>query len=207
VSVAVQAGVQVGAQVGAHIGMTQMLLGTLSWHELGALMLHFLMLSLLSIGGAITTAPDMHRYLVDERHWLTDQSFTSSIALAQAAPGPNILFVAVLGFNVSGLLGAAAAMAGILLPSTTLVVAATRWARKNREHLGVRAFTVGMAPLTLGLMIATGWLLAAPYLVDADHRWVTLAMIVATVLLTMRTKIGIVWMVLAGGVLGALGVV
>ena len=108
---------QVGAQVGAHAGWTQMLVGTLSWSELGALMLHFLMLSLLSIGGAITTAPDMHRYLVDERHWLTDQSFTSSIALAQAAPGPNILFVAVLGFNVSGLLGAAAAMAGILLPS------------------------------------------------------------------------------------------
>jgi len=185
----------------------QMLTGTLSWPELGALMLHFLMLSLLSIGGAITTAPDMHRYLVDERHWLTDQSFTSSIALAQAAPGPNILFVAVLGFNVSGLLGATAAMAGILLPSTTLVVAATRWARRNRDHLGVRAFTVGMAPLTLGLMIATGWLLAAPYLVEPEHRWATLAMIVATVLLTMRTKIGIVWLVLAGGVLGALGVV
>jgi len=185
----------------------QMLTGTLSWPELGALMLHFLMLSLLSIGGAITTAPDMHRYLVDERHWLTDQSFTSSIALAQAAPGPNILFVAVLGFNVSGLLGATAAMAGILLPSTTLVVAATRWARRNRDHLGVRAFTVGMAPLTLGLMIATGWLLAAPYLVEPEHRWATLAMIVATVLLTMRTRIGIVWLVLAGGVLGALGVV
>ncbi|WP_416763587.1 chromate transporter [Roseateles sp. So40a] len=184
-----------------------MLTGTLSWPELGALMLHFLMLSLLSIGGAITTAPDMHRYLVDERHWLTDQSFTSSIALAQAAPGPNILFVAVLGFNVSGLLGATAAMAGILLPSTTLVVAATRWARRNRDHLGVRAFTVGMAPLTLGLMIATGWLLAAPYLVEPEHRWATLAMIVATVLLTMRTRIGIVWLVLAGGVLGALGVV
>ena len=196
-----------GVQAGLHAGWSQMLVGTLSWPELGALMLHFLMLSLLSIGGAITTAPDMHRYLVDERHWLTDQSFTSSIALAQAAPGPNILFVAVLRFNVSGLLGAAAAMAGILLPSTTLVVAATRWARNNREHLGVRAFTVGMAPLTLGLMIATGWLLAAPYLVDPAHLWATLAMIVATVVLTMQTKIGIVWMVLAGGVLGALGVV
>lgn len=207
VSAAMSATAAVATAASAPVPWHQMLTGTLSWPELGALMLHFLMLSLLSIGGAITTAPDMHRYLVDERHWLTDQSFTSSIALAQAAPGPNILFVAVLGFNVSGLLGATAAMAGILLPSTTLVVAATRWARRNRDHLGVRAFTVGMAPLTLGLMIATGWLLAAPYLVDPEHRWATLAMIVATMLLTMRTKIGIVWLVLAGGVLGALGVV
>lgn len=207
VSAAMSATAAMATAASAPVPWHQMLTGTLSWPELGALMLHFLMLSLLSIGGAITTAPDMHRYLVDERHWLTDQSFTSSIALAQAAPGPNILFVAVLGFNVSGLLGATAAMAGILLPSTTLVVAATRWARRNRDHLGVRAFTVGMAPLTLGLMIATGWLLAAPYLVEPEHRWATLAMIVATVLLTMRTKIGIVWLVLAGGVLGALGVV
>lgn len=184
-----------------------MLMGSLSWPELGALTLHFLVLSLLSIGGAITTAPDMHRFLVDERHWLTDQSFTSSIALAQAAPGPNILFVAVLGFNVSGLIGAMAAMLGIMLPSTTLVLAATRWARRNREHIGVRAFTVGMAPLTLGLMLATGWLLAAPYLVDEHHRWATLALMLATLFLTMRTKLGIVWMVVGGGVLGALGVV
>ncbi|OWQ93089.1 chromate transporter [Roseateles aquatilis] len=183
------------------------LTGALSWQDLGALCLHFLMLSLLSIGGAITTAPDMHRYLVAERHWLTDTQFTSSIALAQAAPGPNILFVAVLGFNVSGLAGAAAAMLGIMLPSTLLVVAATRWARANRDHIGVRSFTVGMAPLTLGLMIATGWLLAAPYVVEPGHRWATLALMAATLFLTMRTKLGIVWMVLGGGVLGALGVV
>ncbi|RTL33814.1 MAG: chromate transporter, partial [Burkholderiales bacterium] len=60
-------------------------------------------LSLLSIGGAITTVPEMHRYLVDRQGWLSEELFTSSIALAQAAPGPNILFVAVLGYNVAGL--------------------------------------------------------------------------------------------------------
>eukprot|EP01136_Pigoraptor_vietnamica_P012035 Opistho-1_new@3875 len=88
--------------------------------DLLALFLHFLMLSLLAIGGAITTAPEMHRWLVGEQHWLTDTQFSSSIAIAQAAPGPNVLFVAVLGWNVAGLNGALAAMAGIMLPSTTL---------------------------------------------------------------------------------------
>jgi chromate transporter len=52
------------------------------------------------VGGAITTAPDMHRYLVTDQRWLTDSQFTSSIALAQAAPGPNVLFVALMGWNV-----------------------------------------------------------------------------------------------------------
>ena len=176
-------------------------------HELLPLFLHFLTLSLLSIGGAITTAPDMHRYLVDQQHWLSDTQFTSSIAIAQAAPGPNILFVAVLGWNIAGLNGALATMGGMLLPSTTLVLSATRWARANKDGLLVRAFTAGMMPLTLGLMLATGWLLAQPYLLAPEHRWTTIALMAATVGLTMRTKLSLVWMVLGGGMLGALGLV
>ena len=50
--------------------------------DLLSLFRHFLLLSLLSIGGAITTAPDMHRYLVTERGWISDGQFTASIALA-----------------------------------------------------------------------------------------------------------------------------
>jgi chromate transporter len=61
---------------------------------------HFTALSLLAVGGVITTVPDMQRYLVADQHWLTDSQFTSSIALAQAAPGPNVLFVALMGWNV-----------------------------------------------------------------------------------------------------------
>ena len=74
---------------------------------------------------AITTAPEMHRYLVDQQHWLSDFQFNDSIAIAQAAPGPNILFVALLGWNIgmnaggfaTALLGALITMTGILLPS------------------------------------------------------------------------------------------
>ena len=83
---------------------------------------HFLVLSLLAVGGAITTVPDMHRYIVVQQHWLTDAQFTASIALAQAAPGPNVLFVAVLGWNLAGAWGALATMAGNLLPSTVLTL-------------------------------------------------------------------------------------
>ena len=130
--------------------------------ELLSLFGQFLVLSLLSIGGAITTAPEMNRYLVGDQHWLTDTQFTASVAIAQAAPGPNVLFVAVLGWNVAGPIGAFATMSGILLPSTALSLWATRWGQARRETRGVRAFTTGMAPLTIGLLLATGWVLAGP---------------------------------------------
>jgi chromate transporter len=175
--------------------------------DLVSLFLHFAMISLLAIGGAITTAPEMHRFIVSDQGWLTDTQFTTSIAIAQAAPGPNVLFVAVLGWNVAGLPGAIATMAGTLLPSTTLALTATRWAAANKESLGMRAFKTGMTPLTLGLLLATGWLLAAPYLAVPDHRLGTVLLITGTVALTLRTKVGLVWMVLGGGMLGALGLV
>ncbi|MFG6489478.1 chromate transporter [Roseateles sp. BYS78W] len=179
----------------------------MTWADYLSLFLHFLVLSPMSIGGAITTVPEMHRFLVDQTHWLTETEFTTSIALAQAAPGPNILFVAVLGWNVAGLSGAMLAMGGIMLPSTLLTLTATRWARANREHIALRSFSAGMMPLTLGLIIATGWLLALPFLRVDEHRWGTLALIAVTVLLTLKTRLGLVWMVAGGGVLGALGLV
>jgi len=37
-----------------------------------SLFLHFGLLSLLAVGGALTTAPDMQRFVVGERGWLSD---------------------------------------------------------------------------------------------------------------------------------------
>ncbi len=159
----------------------------------------FLMLSLLSIGGAIGTAPEMHRYLVEQHHWMTNEQFSASIAIAQAAPGPNLLFVAVLGWGVAGLPGMCVTMLGILLPSTTLTLAAARWGEARRTTRGVQAFVNGMAPLTVGLVLSSGWILGMPSRGDAT----LLATIAATVALCLRTKIGPIWLIAAGGVVGA----
>ena len=166
---------------------------------------HFLLLSLLAVGGAITTAPDMHRYIVVDHGWITDAQFTTSIAIAQAAPGPNILFVAVLGWNVGGPLGALATMSGILLPSTALTLLATRWGTARRETRGVRAFTNGLAPLTIGLLLATGWVLAEPYVADPTHRVGAIALIAISVAVLMRTRLSPMWLVGLGAAAGALG--
>ncbi len=174
---------------------------TLNAAQLLGLFAHFLLLSVLAIGGAIATAPDMNRYLVVEQHWLTDPQFTASVAIAQAAPGPNVLFVAVLGWNVAGPIGALATMTGILLPSTALSLWATRWGHARRETRGVRAFTTGMAPLTIGLLLSTGWILALP---SSGHPG-SMMLVAGTVLMMLRTRLSPMWAVAVGGLAGALG--
>lgn len=173
----------------------------LSSADLLALLGHFLVLSLLSIGGAISAAPDMHRYLVVDHLWLTEAQFTSSIALAQAAPGPNVLFVAVLGYNAAGMAGAAATMIGILLPSSLLALTAMRWGRQRSHTRGVRAFTHGMAPLTLGLLAATGWMLAQPNRGSPGG----MALVFGTAVIAMKTRIGPLWLIALGAVVGMFG--
>lgn len=173
--------------------------------DLAGLFGHFLVLSLLAIGGAIATAPDMHRYVVLERAWLDDGQFTASVALAQAAPGPNLLFVAVIGWNIAGAAGVLVTMAGILIPSTTLTLLASRWARERRDTRGVRAFVAGMAPLTVGLLMATGWVLAEPFLRDPGTRYGTLALLGASVAAMLRTRASPLLLMALGALAGALG--
>jgi chromate transporter len=172
--------------------------GGLDWL---ALFGHFLLMSLLAVGGALATAPDMHRYIVNERSWIGDAEFTASVALAQAAPGPNLIFVPVLGFAVAGLPGAAIALAGMLIPSTMLAIVASRWGAARRERVAVRAFVAGLAPVTIGLLLATSGILLEP-VIDRPVAW---ALVAGTVWLMWCTRLGPIWMILTGAVVGALG--
>ena len=189
-----------------------------------ALLLQFMFLSLISISGAITTVPDMHRYLVAQQGWLTDAQFSSSVAIAQAAPGPNVLFVALMGWNVGinaargmeagmrawplGLAGLLVTLVGIMLPSTTLTYFATRWGHRNRELRGVRAFKQGMAPVVIGLLGATAWVLAAGNAAASSSApWHLGLLTAAAALVVWRTRIHLLWLLGAGAVLGALGIV
>ena len=188
--------------------------GALSGRDWLDLFTHFATLSLLSVGGAITTTPDMHRYLVDTRHWMTDPQFSASIAIAQSAPGPNVLFVALMGWNVGlnagGLplaaFGMMLAMTGIILPSTTLAYLAARWSQANRNLRGVRAFKQGMAPIVVALLIATGWILATGggY---ATRNWPLWLVTGVSALVVWRTKLHLLWLLGAGALLGWFGLV
>jgi chromate transporter len=194
--------------------MNETLRLTMEWRDWLMLFAHYLSLSLLSVGGAITTTSEMHRYLVQQQHWLTDAQFNASIAIAQAAPGPNVLFVALLGWNVGmnagsfaiGLLGVLVTMVGIMLPSTTLTYVAARWGHKNRELRAVRAFKQGMSPIVIALLVATGWILASTNRNPAED-WPLWLLTVATALIVWRVKIHLLWLLGAGALLGWFGLV
>jgi chromate transporter len=177
-----------------------------------SLFMHYATLSLLSVGGAISTAPDMHRFLVDEKGWLTDPQFSASIAIAQAAPGPNVLFTALMGWNVglnagslwTGLLGMILCLGGIMVPSSLLVYFTTQWSHRNRDLRGVRAFKQGMAPIVVGLLVSTGWILAKGTSTSLRD-WPLWAVTVVTALLVWRTRLHLLWLLGAGAVLGWMG--
>ena len=166
-----------------------------------ALFVHFTVLSLLAVGGAITTVPSMHRFLVSQQGWLSDAQFSASVAIAQAAPGPNVLFVAVMGYNVGGLAGVAATLLGTLAPSTALTLLVTRWGARRSEAIGVRAFTAGLAPLTIGLLLATSWILLEP---TRTHP-ATPLLVAGTLGVMLATRRSPLWALAVGALAGAMG--
>lgn len=178
------------------------------------LLAHFLYYSLLSVGGAITLASEMHRFLVLQQHWLSETQFGSSIAIAQAAPGPNILFVALMGWNIglnaggiaTALFGVLTTMGGILVPSTTLCCISAGWLHRNRQLRAVRAFRQGMGPVVVGLVGSTGWILASTHSKAATD-WRLWVLTAVTAVILWRCRIHFLWLLLAGGVLGWYGLV
>ena len=177
------------------------------------LLVHFLMLSLMQFGGAISVTADMQRYLVEDKGWLSQSQFSDSIALAQAAPGPNVLFVALMGWNLgmntgspaAAFAGVALTMLGILLPSSLLNYQVAQWGHRNRELRAVRAFRLGMAPVVIGMLLETSWLLATSG--SEKSGWPLWALAALSCLVIWRTRLHLLWMLGAGALLGALGFV
>ena len=187
------------------------------WNDWLTLFVHFLMLSLMSLGGAISTTSEMQRYLVERQGWLSQTQFADSVALAQSSPGPNVLFVALLGWNIglntgsmtAALSGVVISMIGIMLPSTIFTYQVAQWAHRNRELRAVRAFKQGMAPLVIAMLLSTAWLLASGGGTGGEHadNWPLWLLSAVSCIVIWRTRLHLLWMLAAGAVLGALGIV
>ena len=167
-----------------------------------ALFVHFLLLACVSVGGTDTVLPDMHRYLVEVNGWVTNGQFSDAYALARAVPGPNMLYVTMLGWQAAGLAGAFATTFALAAPSFTLTLLVMQLSSRFPGSRIGRAFRVGFAPITIGLMFASGWVLVRS--VDTDLK--SFLATAATVIFVYRSRINPLWLVAAGAVAGIAGI-
>jgi chromate transporter len=121
---------------------------------------HLAVLSLVSVGGAHTMLPDIYRFVVIEHGWLSGPEFATLVALSQAAPGPNVLVSALLGYQFGGLLAAVVAPLAFILPSSVATYAFAHFDRRGGDAPWKPIVMQGLAPLTVGLVIASGVVLA-----------------------------------------------
>jgi chromate transporter len=155
----------------------------------------------------------VHHFLVEQQNWLTDAQFRASIVIAQASPGPNVMFVALMGWNIglnAGGFGWAAfsaviCMAGSLMPSSILIFVTARWVQKHQDLRAVRAFKLGLSPVVISMMIAAGWLLATAN-TSMTRDWPLWVVAAVTTLIVYRTKVHMLLLLAIGAALGASGV-
>ena len=148
----------------------------------------FLVLSLLSIGGANAVIPEIHLRAVETEHWMTDADFAQLFALSQAAPGPNVLIVSLIGWKVAG-------------PSSVLTYGVAHVWERWRDAPWRIAIQRGLAPVTVGLILASGYILTR----TADHTWGAYAISGATLLLSLSTRLHPLLMLGVAAAVGAFG--
>ena len=162
-----------------------------------------LVLSLISFGGIPAALPDLREFVVTANGWLSDRDFANCFAIVQVLPGPNmILMMGFIGWLVGGVPLAIACGLAIFVPSSLLCFAVFRLSERFRETNWQRIVRRGLAPVTIGLVVAGGYVMGFAGAVG----WIsgTITIVAATALLV--TRLNPFWLLAAGGVLGGFGV-
>lgn len=167
------------------------------------LVLTFGLMSLFAIGGANAAIPEMHRIAVDVQHWMSDKQFADVFAISQLTPGPNVLIVTLIGYAVAGVAGAIAATLAMCLPTAVLAYYVSRLLTRSSHSRWPAVIQAALVPLSIGLMAASGLILAQ----TTDRGVVAVMITAATAILTLSTRLNPFWMLLAGAILGFAGVI
>jgi chromate transporter len=158
-------------------------------------------MSLFAVGGANSAIPEMHRIAVDVHPWLTDKQFADAFAIAQLSPGPNVLIVTLIGYTVAGIGGALIATLAMCAPTAVLAYAVSRLLRRSSHATWPSIVQASLVPLSIGLMGASGLILA----LASDRTWGAALVTIAAALVAALTRLNPLWLLLAGGILGFTG--
>jgi chromate transporter len=166
-----------------------------------AIALQYSGLSLLAFGGVNAVIPEVHRQAVVVNHWMTDRDFTALFAIAQAAPGPNFLVTTLVGWRVAGLAGAAVATLAMCGPSCLLTYwVAKAWDRYRETEWRI-AIGSGLAPVTVGFVFSSAFVLIRA----ADANWRLVLVTAVSAVVAYFSKINPVWCLTAAAALGVAG--
>ena len=163
--------------------------------------IEFAQMSLLAFGGGISVLPEMHRRVVEANAWATSAEFSEMAGLAQAAPGPNILVVSLIGWKVAALPGALAAYLGMCGPSSLLVYGFSRFWESRRQLRWSLILQTSLAPITIGLALASAYLITA----GAGRSAAAFLVVAATAAASLWTRIHPLWCIVIGALLGLAG--
>jgi chromate transporter len=166
-----------------------------------ALAAHLALLSSISFGGFPTVLPDV-RNLVMANGWVSDREFADFFAISQVVPGPNmILMMSFVGLKVGGIPGAIISALATFGPPCVMYYTAYRLWDRFRDRPWQQIVRRGLAPLTIGLVIAGGYVMARA----ADIGWQNALVTAAAIGVMLGTRVNPLWILMTGGVLGALG--
>jgi chromate transporter len=163
----------------------------------------FGVMSLFAVGGANAALPEMHRVAVDVQHWLTDKQFADAFAISQLSPGPNVLIVTLIGYSVAGVAGALVATLAMCLPTALMAYGVSRVLTRSSHSRWPAIIQAALVPLSIGLMGASGYILARA----SDHTWVAAAVTIGAAVVASATRLNPFWLLLAGGCLGFAGLI
>jgi chromate transporter len=169
--------------------------------DLLALGLIFTQLSLLAFGGGNTILPEMQRQVVDTYHWMSAQQFSAMFALAQAAPGPNMMIVPLVGWHVAGWTGVLVTSVAKFGPSSLVTAFALHLWERFKDRPWRNIVQAGLMPMTAGLVTAS-----AAIITEASVSNVVLATVTAiSVALTTVTRIHPLIVLALGATVGLSG--
>ncbi|AIY41823.1 Chromate transport protein ChrA [Collimonas arenae] len=161
----------------------------------------FSQLSLLAFGGGNTILPEMQRQVVDIHHWMSAQDFSAMFALAQAAPGPNMMIVTLVGWHVAGWPGVLVTTLAKFGPSSLLTGVVLHLWQRFKDKPWRATVQAGLVPMTVGLVAASASLITEASI----HTW-GLTLIAGTcALITFKSKVHPLWVLAAGALLGLSG--
>lgn len=166
-----------------------------------SLALLFSLMSFLAIGGGVSAVPEIHRQTVDVHRWLTDREFVDLIAIAQVAPGPNVMFVTLVGQHVAGIPGALVATIFMCAPACTVAFFIAHLFDRFRDKPWRVAIQSGLVPVSVGLVGATALIIAR----STDHDWKRLGITAVTFAIAYGTRLSPLYALGAASALGIAG--